>query len=125
AAVTTVMRGPRPPHGLAGRLDPHQDGELGDRLVDHCFRGSSLLLVESCSSSAESFPWTSITASALSGSARSRSFSFRSRAASFCAAVARAAPPERPSASRSPRSRHALISEEYKPSRCSSAPFPL
>jgi hypothetical protein len=51
-------------HGRTRAAHPHHRLELGDGLVDHlvspCW-GWVTLSVASCSNSAESYPWTSIT----------------------------------------------------------------
>ena len=84
------------------------------------------LSVASCSNSAESFPWTSMTLRALSSSAARRSFSRRSRATSRSRGSAGWRPAGLASASSAPRSRclrHSEINEVYRPSRRSSAPL--
>jgi len=67
-----------------------------------------------------------MTFRAVANSDLSRSISLRSRAASFCPALAGGAPAGRPSACKAPASRwsrQALISDVYKPSRRSNAPL--
>ena len=62
----------------------------------HC----SSLRVETCSSSAESFPWISITFRALSSSLAKRWFSRRNRVSSLVSGLAGCAPDGRPNASK-------------------------
>ena len=68
-----------------------------------------------------------MTFRAVLSSALRRSFSLRSRVVSFSAGLAGGAPPGRARAAMAPASRwsrHALISDVYRPSRRSSAPLP-
>jgi hypothetical protein len=85
----------------------HHRGQLGDGSVDHVVSPPlpGALSVASCSNSAESFPWTSMTLRAFASSAARRSFSRRSRAFSRSTGSAGGRPDGLASACSAPRSR--------------------
>src|SRR5450759_3066254 len=124
-AVSAIPGGPIYSDRNQGCLRPHDGEQLVDRIVDHLDSPlSAVLSVASCSNSAESFPWISTTCLDLSRSPVSRStLAFkrtisRSRGSAFWrpADRARASPP-------CVRCwRQVVMSEEYRPSRRSSAP---
>src|SRR5579859_391051 len=104
-------------------------GQITDRLIDHHFGSPPLVSappVASCSSSAESFPWISITVCALARSASRRTLSRRSLAISWSRGSLRGRPAGAANAWSAPSSRclrHSEIIDEYSPSRRSSAPL--
>src|SRR6266511_1262542 len=108
----------------------HHCLKLGDGLVDHLVSpcGCSVTpSVASCSNSAESFPWTSITLRALSSSLARRWFCWRSRTTSRSRGSAGGRPDGVASACSAPRSRclrHSETRDVYRPSRRSSEPLP-
>lgn len=128
-AVAAVVRRACDAERPACRPDPHDRGQLCPRLGRHCFSPvvGLALPVASSSSSAESFPCTSITVRARPSSAVRRSFACRSRAFSRSSGLAAGRPALAPRASTAPRSRclrHSEMSEVSNPSRRSSAPLP-
>lgn len=143
AAVVAIVGGPAHTERRT-RLDPpDQPGELFEGLVagsvEHGRRGgldplvfspfrAGALSVANWSSSAESFPWTSMTVRAFARSASRRAFSALGFAISLSRGSACGRPAGTASTSRAPLSRccrHVVINDEYRPSRRSRAPLPF
>src|SRR5262252_1479431 len=131
APVLPVVGRPRLAEGGTRRPRADQRRQVLDRLVsDHVGSppvGASLL-VASCSSSAESFPCTSITRRAVASSASRRAVWRRSRASSCSRGSAARRPGAAARATSAPSSRslrHFEICEVYRPSRRNKAPRPV
>src|SRR5512133_838077 len=129
-AVLPVVAGPRPTHRRTRRPGANDRGQLVDGLVGHCCSPpvvvGGALSVASCSNSAESFPWTSITLRALPSSPSSWATRRRSRAFSRSTGSTGGLPDGVPSTWSAPRSRclrHSEMSEVYRPSRRNSEPL--
>jgi hypothetical protein len=97
-AVVPVVGGPRSAHRHSPPPWPPQRDQLPDGLVDHCGSPAvgGALSVASCSNSAESLSWPSITLRAFSSSLARRWFSRRSRVLSRSTGSAGGVPAGRP-----------------------------
>src|SRR6266542_2805217 len=128
-AVAAIVRCSRSTHrGTRGSCPDHYS-QVADHLVGHHFGSPppvSAPPVASCSSSAESFPCTSITRRAFPRSDCKRAFSRRSRVSSCSRESLGGRPGEAANAWRAPWSRclrHSEINDEYSPSRRRRAPL--